>query len=167
MSQMPLRNRPNLHLASTDLTGSPRQAAQSTPTPISRFTTPYPTPEDTPFARAAYSPYYSAGLKAPAIYENPGSFTPRRPSRSCYRNYHGYRFKRVLAWKAVWMLFVVFAFTLWWFNGGSQDIHVVRLGARSLGKELLHERRMHDYQFYPATNPKIHVGRQIDHMGPR
>ena len=159
MSQVPLRNRPNLHLASTDLNGSPRQAAQSTPTPTSRFTTPYPTPGDTPFTRAAYSPYYSGGLKVPANYETPGSFMPRRTSRSCYPNYNGYRFRRVFARKAVWFLFMVFAFALWWwFNGGSQEINVVSLGARSLGKELLYERRMHKYQFYPATNPKIHVG---------
>ena len=52
---------------------------------------------------------------------------------------------------------MVFALTLWWFNGGSEELDVVKLGAAGLRKELLNERRMHDYQFYPATNPKIHV----------
>lgn len=162
MSQPPLRNRPNLHLALTDLTGSPRQSAQSTPPPTSRFITPYPTPGDTPFAKTAYSPYYSAGLKAPSIYETPESFTPRRTStcKSSYRNYNGYHLKRSFASKPVWLLLMVVALALWWFNGGSEEINVVKLGASSLGKEFLHERRMHGYQFYPTTNPKIHVSWQ-------
>ena len=157
MSQPPLRNRPNLRLALTDLTGSPRQSAQSTPPPTSRFITPYPTPGDTPFAKTAYSPYYSAGLKAPTIYETPESFTPRRTSRSCYRNCIGYRSKSLFASKPVWLLLMVVALALWWFNGGSEEMSVVKLGASGLGKEFLHQRKMHDYQFYPASNPKIHV----------
>lgn len=160
MSQPPLRNRPNLHLVSTDLTGSPRQSALSTPTPTSRFITPYPTPGDTPFARTAYSPYYSAGLKAPAIYEIPEPLTPRRTNRSFYRKYHAYRFKNMFASKPVWFLLMVFALALWWFNGGSEEINAVKLGATSLDKKFVHERRMHDFQFYPATNPKIHVSQQ-------
>ena len=155
MSPPPLRSRPNLHLASTDL-----KSAQSTPTPTSRFITPYPTPGDTPFARTAYSPYYSAGLKAPAFYETPESFTPRRTNRSCYRKCNGYHFKRAFASKPIWLLLMVVALALWWFNGGSEEIKVVKLGASSFGKEFVYERRMHDYQFYPATNPKIHVGSQ-------
>lgn len=162
MSQPPLRNRPNLHLALTDLTGSPRQSAQSTPPPTSRFITPYPTPGDTPFAKVTYSPYYSAGLKTPAVYETPESFTPQRAKRLYHDNHKGYRFKRLFTSKPVWFLLMVFALALWWFNGGSEEINVVKLGASSLGKEFLHERRMHDYQFYPATNPKIHVSRQMD-----
>lgn len=160
MSQPPLRSRPNLHLALTDLTGSPRQSAQSTPPPTSRFTTPYPTPGDTPFAKTAYSPYYSAGLIAPTLFETPESFTPRRKSRSCYRKYNGHHFKRLSASKPVWLLLMLLALALWWFNGGSEEINVVKLGASGLGKEYLLERRMHDHQFFPATNPKIHVGWQ-------
>ena len=160
MSQPPLRNRPNLHLALTDLTGSPRQSAQSTPPPTSRFITPYPTPGDTPFARTAYSPYYSAGLKVPTVYETPESNTPRRTSRSCYRKFHWYHFKPFFASRPVWLLLMVVALTLWWFNGGSEELNVVKLGASGLSKEFLHEKRMRDYQFYPATNPKIHVSWQ-------
>ena len=157
MSQPPLRNRPNLRLALTDLTGSPRQSALSTPPPISRSITPYPTPGDTPFAKTAFSPYNSAGLKAPSIYGSPESFNPRRTNRSCYRNYCGYRLKNLFASKPVWLFLMVVALALWWFNGGSEEINVVKLGASSFGRDFLHGRRMHDYQFYPATNPKIHV----------
>ena len=157
MSQPPLRNRPNLRLALTDLTGSPRQSALSTPPPSSRFITPYPTPGDTPFAKTAYSPYYSAGLKSPLVYGTPESFTPRRANRVCHCNYNGHRLKHLFASKPVWLFLMVVALVLWWFNGGSEEINVVKLGASSLGRDFLHERRMHDYQFYPATNPKIHV----------
>ena len=157
MSQPPLRNRPNLRLALTDLTGSPRQSALSTPPSNSRFITPYPTPGDTPFAKTAYSPYYSAGLKSPSIYGTPESFTPRRTNRLCYWNYNGYRLKHLFASKPVWLFLMVVALVLWWFNGGSEEVNVVKLGASSLGRDFLHERRMHDYQFYPATDPKIHV----------
>ena len=159
MSQPPLRNRPNLHLASTDLTGSPRQSAQSTPTLTSRFVTAYPTPGDSPCAKTVYSPYYSMGLKAPAIYETPDSFASRRTKGSCYRNYNRYWFKGVFASKPAWLLLMVFVPALWWLNRGSNEINVVKLRASSLGKEFVRERRMHDYQFFPATNPKIHVGR--------
>ena len=162
MSQPPIRNRPNLHLALTDLTGSPRQPAQATPPPTSRFITPYPTPADTPCAKTAYSPYYSTGLEAPAVHETSEPFTPRRTIKPYYRNYNGYRFKRLFANKPVWLLLLIFSLALWWFNVGSEEIHVVKLGVISLGKEILHERRTHDYQFYPAANPKIHVSRQRD-----
>lgn len=57
---------------------------------------------------------------------------------------------------------MIVALALWWFNGGSEEMNVVKLGASGLGKDFLHERRMHDYQFYPATNPKIHVSQQYD-----
>ena len=160
MSQPPLRNRPNLHFVSTNLTGSPRQSAQSTPTPTSRFITPYPTPGDTPLARTGYSPSYSTGLTKPSVYESPETFTPWRTGRSFYRKYNGYRFKRIFASKPVWLLLMVFALALWWINGGSEEISAVKLGASGLGKEFVRERRMHDYQFFPATNPKIHVGCQ-------
>ena len=160
MSQVPLRNRPNLHLVSTNLTGSPRQSAQSTPTPTSRFITPYPTPGDTPLGRTAYSPSYSAGLKASAIYESLEPFTPRRTNRPCYRRYDRYWLKRIITSRPFWLLLMVSAFALWWYHGGSDDISAVKLGASSLGKEFMRERRMHEYQFFPATNPKIHVGYQ-------
>ena len=160
MSQPPLRSRPNLHLTSANLTGSPRRSTQITPTPTSRFITPYPTPDDTPVARIAYSPHYSAGLKPSAIYGSPASFAHLRTNRSPYRKYNVYRFKRILASKPVWLLLMIAALVLWWFNGGSEEINAVKLGASSLGKEFVQERRMHGHQFFPATNPKIHVGGQ-------
>lgn len=56
---------------------------------------------------------------------------------------------------------MVSALALWWYHGGSDEINAVKLGASSLGKEFMRERRMHEYQFFPATNPKIHVGFSI------
>ena len=157
MSQPPpIRVRPNLHLGLTQLTGSPRHPNQSTP-PASPFTNPYPTPADTPFAKTAYSPFLSAGLKAPNSYGGPVSHMARNRVRPWYGKYNWFRIKHMFASKPVLLFLMAIALTLWWFNGGSEELDVVKLGAAGLGKELLNERRMRDYQFYPATNPKINV----------
>ena len=37
----------------------------------------------------------------------------------------------------------------------------MKLSAAGLGKEFLKERRMGDFQFFPATNPKIHVNIEL------
>ena len=49
------------------------------------------------------------------------------------------------------------ALMLWWVNGGRDELDLVKLGATELGKELFQEERTRDLQFFPATNPKIHV----------
>jgi len=157
MSQPPpLRNRPNLHLGLTQLNGSPRHPSQSTPT-RSPLSTPYPTSNDTPFAKTAYSPSPSASLKPPNAYEGPASGIRRRRGRSFHLKINWFRFKRMFSSKSLLLLLFVSALALWWFNGGSEELDVMKLSASGLGKELMQERRMHDYQFYPATNPKIHV----------
>jgi hypothetical protein len=157
MSQPPpLRNRPNLHLGLTQLNGSPRHPSQSTPT-RSPLSTPYPTPNDTPFAKTAYSPFPSASLKPPNGFESPAPVPMRRWGRSFRSKVNWFRIKRIFSSKPLVLLLLVLALALWWFNGGSEDLDIVKLSASGLGKELMQERRMHDYQFYPATNPKIHV----------
>ena len=50
---------------------------------------------------------------------------------------------------------------IWLLHGGSRDLGVVRMSASDLGREFLLKRRMHEYQFYPATNPKIHVSHHM------
>ena len=161
MSQHPpLRNRPNLHLALTQLNGSPRHHGQATPTTTS-LSAPSRSPAETPFGKTAYSPFRSAGLKPPTPYGGPISFAPRRSDRSLYGNYNWFRIKRAFASKPILLVLMVFALIIWWFNGGSAEIDVVKLSASGFGKEFLNERRMHDYQFYPATNPKIHVRSSI------
>ena len=158
MSQAPpLRNRPNLHLGLTKLTGSPRHPSQSTP-PATPFSNPYPSPGDTPLAKTAYSPFSSAGLKAPHPCGPGATTTPRNRRRPWYGSHAWFRVRRVLASKPILLVFMLIALSLWWFNGGSEELDIVKFGTAGLGKEFLYERRMHNYQFYPATNPKIHVG---------
>ena len=157
MSQIPpFRQRPNLHLALTQLSGSPRHPSQliSGSTPVS---SPVPTPGGTPFATTAYSPLRSAGLKIPTPYSSTPSFPARRFSISPHGDHLWFHVRRLLSSKPIWLTLLVAALTLWWFNGLSDEVDVVKLNAAGLGKELLQERRMQDYQFYPATNPKIHV----------
>ena len=158
MSQAPpLRSRPNLHLGLSKLTGSPRHPNQSTP-PATPFFNPYPSPGDTPFAKTAYSPFSSAGLRAPHSYGSEDTTSPRVRGRPWYRNYARFRVRRVLASKPILLLSMLIALSFWWYNGGSGELDIVKRGTAGLGKEFLYERRMHNYQFYPATNPKIHVG---------
>ena len=157
MSQAPpLRSRPNLHLGLTKLTGSPRHPNQSTP-PATPFFNPYPSPGDTPLTKTAYSPFSSTGLKAPHPYGSGDIINPRLRGRPWYHNYAWFRVRRVLASKPILLVFMLIALSLWWFNGGSGELDIVKRGTAGLGKEFLYERRMHNYQFYPATNPKIHV----------
>ncbi|KAG8528740.1 uncharacterized protein KY384_006427 [Bacidia gigantensis] len=61
-----------------------------------------------------------------------------------------------MCWAAVKEVGPALVLTIWWFNGGRQELDEVKLNAAGLGKGLLTERRMHNYQFYPVTNPKIH-----------
>ena len=158
MSQAPpLRSRPNLHLGLTKLTGSPRHPNQSTP-PATSFYNPYPSPGDIPFAKTAYSPFSSGGLKAPHPYGSGDIITPKDRRRYWYGNCAWSRIRRVLASKPIVLVCMLVALSFWWFNGGSEELDIVKHETAGLGKEFLRERRMHNYQFYPATNPKIHVG---------
>ena len=159
----PFQRRPNLHLALTPLTGSPRQYSTSTPT--SRAETPVPTPTSTPLATTSYSPFTSAGLKPLGANSFPtaqpyGSATPfkSRPRElRLYSRYNWLQMRRIFRSKPIWLALMGFALMLWWFNGGSHDLDALKLSASELGKELMQGRRMQDYQFYPASNPKIHV----------
>ena len=153
MSQAPpFRQRPNLHLALTPLTGSPRRPNQSTPS-----TTPLGTPGRTPLGTTAYSPFRSAGVKAPAPYSSTPSPILRRPLHSSSDGYTWIRIKRYLFSRPTGLFLMVLALTILWFNGGREEIDAVKMSARGFGKDILQEKRMQDFQFYPATNPKIHV----------
>ncbi len=46
---------------------------------------------------------------------------------------------------------------IWWFNGGRDEMDLVRDGAAGLKREFFAEGRTRGMQFFPATNPKIHV----------
>ena len=152
----PLRSRPNLKLGLTKLTGSPRHSNHSSP-PGDPLFNPYPSPEDTPLAKTPYTPFSSAGLRAPHPIRVHGFVSTRYGSRHWYESYTWYQTKRIFASKPILLFIMVIALILWWFNGGSDELDVVKLGAAGFGREYLHERKMYEYQFYPATNPKIRV----------
>lgn len=155
----PFRNRPNLHLALTQLTGSPRQQSPGTLLASSSLSTPRQSPAGTPYGRTSYSPYHSASLKppTPSMYGDQSPYTPRRSSYASYGSYGWFRFRRTFATKSIWLLLMLAALVVWWSNGGNRQLDVARFGASGLGRELLAERKMHNHQFIPASNPKIHV----------
>ena len=85
-------------------------------------------------------------------------FTPRRGDRpSHFDNYTFYRIRRSLSSKPLLFLLVLAALTFWWSHGGSNELDYVKLSASGFGRELLQDARTQDLQFFPATNPKIHV----------
>lgn len=149
MQTPPFRSRPKLHLATTQLTGSPGNPTQPSQTPGS-----IPTLLNT----TAYSPFRSAGLKPPTPYGGPMQFAPRSPqkSRMC-RNCAYFRARRFLNSKIFWLVLLFGALTLWWRGGGADKLDIVKLSASELGRELFPESRTRDLQFFPATNSKIHV----------
>ena len=164
MSQPPpFRQRPNLHLAFAPLTGFPKHYINTEPT--SRSETPVPTPTGTPLATTLYSPFALAGLKAPKVNsfsrsDSNGAAIPYKPwlhELPFYSKYSWFRVRRIFSSKPVWLFLMALALTLWWFSDGGHELDVVKLTASGFGKEFMQGRRMQDYQFYPASNPKIYV----------
>ncbi len=148
----PFRNRPNLYIALPRLTGSPRHPAYATP--ISSGTS---TPNGTPFATTAYSPFRSAGLNPPAPYHTSRDTTPDREKSRYFDGYSWFRTKRLLSSRPLWFLFALLVLSLWWFHRRLQAPDVVQWKAHHLGKQHASEGRTKKLQFFPATNPKIHV----------
>lgn len=156
-SQRPLRTRPNLHLALTQQTGSPRNA-NATISISSRFSSPFGTPTGTPLATSSYSPSGSSRLKAPSPYGGPMHFTPRQKHK--YRRYGRaawLKAKRIFSSRTTWLLFIVVLTLLWWVNGGSEEFNAVKSGAAGLGRDIFQDGVVQNMQFFPPSNPKIHV----------
>ena len=148
MQTPPFRSRPKFHLTSTHSTGSPGNHNQSTPTP--RTIT-------MPLAATVYSPFRSAGLKPPTPFGGPMQLTPPSPQKSKCRSNAGLRARRLLTSKIFWLALLFGTLIMWWRSGGADKLDIVRLSASELGRELFPEARTRDLQFFPATNPKIHV----------
>lgn len=153
----PFRQRPNLHLALTQSTGSPRHGYPGTPVRTSSANTPISTPGLTPLGTTSYSPIRSAGAKTPTPFGSNLSLPPRRPTKHKHNSSKWFRAKRLATTRPILLFVVVTALMFWWFNGGGEEFDEVKLGATELGREFLRERRMQAFQFYPATNPRIHV----------
>ena len=147
MSTTPPFRRPKLHLSLKPFLGSPQKI-------------PYITPLATPGNTAGtYSPFRSAGLKPPTPYGGPMRFAPRPSDPVRHRNYTSFRIRRALLSRALWLSLVFVGLIWWWINGG-KDLEKVRLRASGIGREIIggpFGHNMRDMQFFPASNPKIHV----------
>lgn len=143
----PFRPRPSLHLALTPLTGSPRHQSDQPATPMR-----YPSfsSDGTPLARTPYSPFKSIDLKSPS------PFACRAPQT--WRGMQtGFKAKRLCTNKAVWLCLFLLATMLWMIRGRNGRLRSTETKVDELGTEILDDRKMQDYQFFPASNPKIHV----------
>ena len=144
MSQTPpFRSRPNLHLSLTPLTGSPVASRLNTPLA-------------TPFGTTKYSPFRSAGLIPPTPYGSPAQFSPRR-SKADYVTYTKQRIRRTLGSRLLWLVLFFVGLFWWWSTGGKHNLEVVKLKSAGLGKGILAPEVTRGLQFFPASNPKIHV----------
>lgn len=144
----PFGGRPKLHLALTQLTGSPGHTSQSAHgfNALSTFV-----------PHATYSPFRSAGLAPPTPYGGPMQFTPRAQTSTRHDTYTWFRLGRVLSSKPVWSMLMLGALVLWWFNGGRNEMDLARSSAAEFGRDFFQEQRTQGLQFFPANNPKIHV----------
>jgi hypothetical protein len=159
------RHRPNFHLSLTPLLGSPHEIIPAEP-----GRTPYMTPQVSPFGLSRpgmtnYSPFRSAGLKPPSPYSaSTVQFTPR-PSRtpnSVYGNYTWFRLKRWFNSRALLLALVILGLLWWWQGGPTRELKNIKVSERAfkLGNQIFHldSEATRDLQFFPAVNPKIHVG---------
>lgn len=143
----PFFRRPNLHLSLTQL-GSPVAAP-----PLQSS---HSTPATSPFSTPNYSPFRSAGLKPSTPFGGAVQFTPRSTKRGVAR--HAWtRVLRLLTSKVIWILAVCLGLLWWWKNGAQAEIDLMKLGSSRLPKELFAPEITQDLQFFPASNPKIHV----------
>lgn len=69
--------------------------------------------------------------------------------------------KRALNRKPVWFMIFLGLLMLWWLNGGRHEMDAMKMDAARLGRELLQDGITKDLQFFPASNPKIHVRFQV------
>lgn len=164
-SHRPLRTRPKLHLALTQQTGSPRNP-NPTASNSSQFSSPFGTPTATPLATTSYSPFESAKFKAPSPYGGLMHFTPRQKHK--YRHHARaawLKANRILSTRTTWFLVVVFLILLWWVNGGSEDFDAVKSGAAGLGRDIFQDGVVQNMQFFPPSNPRIHVCMPVSFCG--
>lgn len=145
----PLGGRSKLPVTLTQLTGSPGELSKSAKS-FSAFSV--------PGAKTNYSPFRSAGLQPPTLYVRSMQFTPRRAAKSRdYGTYTRLRLGYILTSRPLWFFLLFAALMMWWFHGGRDEMDLVRDGATQLSREFFSEERTRSLQFFPATNPKIHV----------
>lgn len=145
----PLGGRSKLPVPLTHLTGSPGEPSKSANS-FSAFSVPGP--------KTNYSPFRFAGLQPPTTYVRSMQYAPRRaPKSRDYGTYTKLRLGHILSSRPLWFLLLFGALMMWWFHGGRDEMDLVRDGATKLSREFFSEERTRGLQFFPATNPKIHV----------
>jgi hypothetical protein len=84
------------------------------------------------------------------------SFSPRGSYWRVVRNTLG-RLQYLLSKRLAWFLIVFLGLMWWWGNGGKDDLEIVRVKSAGFKNELFASEITRDLQFFPASNPKIHV----------
>jgi hypothetical protein len=113
------------------------------------------TQPNSPFG-APYSPYRSAELKPPTPYGGPMRFAPRGSYWRAAKATAG-KLQYLLSKRPFWFVIVFLGLLWWWGNGGKEDLELVKVKSAGIKNELFAPQLTRGFQFYPASNPKIHV----------
>lgn len=71
--------------------------------------------------------------------------------------YTGYRIRRVLASRLIWVLICCFGVLFWWSHGGGPELDIGKSGTGFLHERVFKQDLKDNLLFFPANNPKIHV----------
>ena len=145
--------RPELRIALSHLNGSPRALGYSTPM-SSGASTPYLTP----FPRSVYSPLQSIVAKSQDNQFEPGRRRSKRNKLLGYSSHVLSRIRRLLRFKIIWLVIVCLTFSTWLLQGDHKNFEGLKEEAVDLRRDLLLAGQTRHMQFYPASNPLIHVG---------
>ena len=63
----------------------------------------------------------------------------------------------MLLTRTTWLLVTLLLTFVWWLNGGGEELGTVKFGAAGFGRDLFADGVTQDMQFFPPSNPKIHV----------
>ena len=126
------------------------------------FLTPIGTPLATPYqsqrssaipmpsVSMTYSPFHTATFSRPSpLYPVNGL--------SSVSGYTGYKIRRVLASRLIWVLICCFGVLFWWSHGDEQEFDIARSRTGFLHERVFKQDLKDNLQFFPANNPKIHV----------
>src|SRR5579862_9052348 len=142
----PPRTRPDLYLTLPPLSPSLESSSSYNGSPAST--------SFAPFGATNYSPFRSVGLRPPSPFGSPALFPPRRRQT---RGYIWCRIRRCFNSKILWFTATFFGLLLWWGNGGKDGWHKIRDSPSGFGIAVFGSEIIKDLQFFPASNPKIHV----------
>ncbi len=111
----------------------------------------------TPLSLHSNSPLRSATIPSPQLDSNGPRFVPRRDAGDVM-SYSLNRARKVLSSRIFWIVLVLLGLVYSWTRGGWHDFDPAALRSTRIARGILGPDVTAGLQFFPANNPKIHVG---------